>query len=230
MAGAADVPLMGVPERAIRERSARFAETDDVPFTQQMHDRAVSRSGEPFDAARAGHRRRDDRPRRPLRDAARDARPQPGPHRRVAGRRRRAGGRRRRHGRGDHRPGGQPLHPRDVRATGGVPGHGRPAGRAAGGAAADRARAGHGRRRDGRVPGRVGRDVRPARAAHDRGTDGGARHAAAALRPRPRGVRRPSRRPRPRSGADRRRPSRRPRGCATRRGLPRTATRVQGTA
>ena len=50
VAGAGDVPLMGVPERAIRERYARFSETDDVPFTQQMHDRAVSRSGEPFDA------------------------------------------------------------------------------------------------------------------------------------------------------------------------------------
>ena len=36
--GADDVPLMGVPERAIRERYARFAEFDDVPFTQQMHD------------------------------------------------------------------------------------------------------------------------------------------------------------------------------------------------
>lgn len=50
VAGTRDVPLMGVPERAIRERYARFAAVDDVPFTQEMHDRAVTRFGEPFDA------------------------------------------------------------------------------------------------------------------------------------------------------------------------------------
>jgi glyoxylase-like metal-dependent hydrolase (beta-lactamase superfamily II) len=49
VAGAADVPLMGEPERAIRERYARFAATDDVPFTEEMHARAVTRFGEPFD-------------------------------------------------------------------------------------------------------------------------------------------------------------------------------------
>ncbi len=50
VAGAGDVPLMGVPERAIRERYARFSSSDDVPFTQAMHDRARVRFGQPFDA------------------------------------------------------------------------------------------------------------------------------------------------------------------------------------
>ncbi len=49
VAGARDVPLMGVPERAIRERYARFAAFDDVPFTEEMHERALARFGAPFD-------------------------------------------------------------------------------------------------------------------------------------------------------------------------------------
>lgn len=50
VAGAADVPLMGAPERAIRERYARFSSSDDMPFTQDMHDRAITRFGAPFAA------------------------------------------------------------------------------------------------------------------------------------------------------------------------------------
>ena len=49
IAGAGDVPLMGVPDRAIRERYARFAAFDDVPFTWAMQERALARFGEPFD-------------------------------------------------------------------------------------------------------------------------------------------------------------------------------------
>ena len=117
VAGADDIALMGVPERAIRERYARFAAFDDVPFTEEMHARAVARFGDPFDPPEPVAGRHDARPRRPLRDAARDARSQPGPHRRVGGGRRRAGSGRRRDGPGDHRPGGQLLHPRHVRAA-----------------------------------------------------------------------------------------------------------------
>ena len=50
VAGVADIALMGVPERAIRERYARFAAFDDVPFTEEMQVRAFARFGEPFAA------------------------------------------------------------------------------------------------------------------------------------------------------------------------------------
>jgi glyoxylase-like metal-dependent hydrolase (beta-lactamase superfamily II) len=58
LAGAADLPLLGDPERAIRERYARFAADDDVPFTAAMAERARGRFGAPFptpEAVPAGH-------------------------------------------------------------------------------------------------------------------------------------------------------------------------------
>jgi glyoxylase-like metal-dependent hydrolase (beta-lactamase superfamily II) len=48
LGGAADLPLLGDPVRAIRERYARFSEGDDVPFTDAMQERAVARFGDPF--------------------------------------------------------------------------------------------------------------------------------------------------------------------------------------
>jgi glyoxylase-like metal-dependent hydrolase (beta-lactamase superfamily II) len=48
LGGAADLPLLGDPERAIRERYARFAQADDVPFTEAMAERARGRFGAAF--------------------------------------------------------------------------------------------------------------------------------------------------------------------------------------
>lgn len=48
LGGAADLPLLGDPARAIRERYARFSHVDDVPFTEAMERRARERFGEPF--------------------------------------------------------------------------------------------------------------------------------------------------------------------------------------
>jgi glyoxylase-like metal-dependent hydrolase (beta-lactamase superfamily II) len=48
LGGAADLPLLGDPQRAIRERYARFAHVDDVPFTEAMEQRAIERFGAPF--------------------------------------------------------------------------------------------------------------------------------------------------------------------------------------
>ena len=48
LAGAADLDLLGVPERAIRERYARFATVDDVPFDEAMTARARERFGAGF--------------------------------------------------------------------------------------------------------------------------------------------------------------------------------------
>jgi glyoxylase-like metal-dependent hydrolase (beta-lactamase superfamily II) len=48
LAGSADLALVGDPERMIRERYARFAERDDVPFGQAAAERARTRAGRPF--------------------------------------------------------------------------------------------------------------------------------------------------------------------------------------
>jgi glyoxylase-like metal-dependent hydrolase (beta-lactamase superfamily II) len=48
LGGAADLPLLGDPRRAIRERYARFSQADDVPFTDEMERRALVRFGDPF--------------------------------------------------------------------------------------------------------------------------------------------------------------------------------------
>jgi glyoxylase-like metal-dependent hydrolase (beta-lactamase superfamily II) len=53
LAGNADLPLVGDPERMIRERYARFAERDDVAFGQAAAERARSRAGLPFSGAEA---------------------------------------------------------------------------------------------------------------------------------------------------------------------------------
>jgi len=53
LAGGPDLPLVGDPERMIRERYARFAERDDVPFGQAAAERARSRAGLPFEGAEA---------------------------------------------------------------------------------------------------------------------------------------------------------------------------------
>jgi glyoxylase-like metal-dependent hydrolase (beta-lactamase superfamily II) len=48
LAGARDIDLLGVPERAIRERYARYSVVDDVPFDAAMAERARSRFGDGF--------------------------------------------------------------------------------------------------------------------------------------------------------------------------------------
>jgi glyoxylase-like metal-dependent hydrolase (beta-lactamase superfamily II) len=55
LAGALDLPLVGDPERMIRERYARFAEHDDVPFGEEAVERASARAGRPFPGAEAAH-------------------------------------------------------------------------------------------------------------------------------------------------------------------------------
>jgi glyoxylase-like metal-dependent hydrolase (beta-lactamase superfamily II) len=52
-AGAADVPLIGDPERAISERYARFSKVDDLEFGQAMEERARTRFGGAFPAPAA---------------------------------------------------------------------------------------------------------------------------------------------------------------------------------
>jgi glyoxylase-like metal-dependent hydrolase (beta-lactamase superfamily II) len=53
LAGALDLPLVGDPERMIRERYARFAAGDDVPFGEAAVERARARAGSPFTGAEA---------------------------------------------------------------------------------------------------------------------------------------------------------------------------------
>jgi glyoxylase-like metal-dependent hydrolase (beta-lactamase superfamily II) len=53
LAGALDLPLVGDPERMLRERYARFADRDDVPFGPAAAERARSRAGQPFAGAEA---------------------------------------------------------------------------------------------------------------------------------------------------------------------------------
>ena len=64
LAGGPDLPLVGDPERMIRERYARFAERDDVPFGQAAAERARSRAGPPL-RGRRGSRGPTGRARRP---------------------------------------------------------------------------------------------------------------------------------------------------------------------
>jgi glyoxylase-like metal-dependent hydrolase (beta-lactamase superfamily II) len=53
LAGALDLPLVGDPERMIRERYARFARQDDVPFGSAADQRARTRAGPPFPGVQA---------------------------------------------------------------------------------------------------------------------------------------------------------------------------------
>jgi glyoxylase-like metal-dependent hydrolase (beta-lactamase superfamily II) len=53
LAGLLDLPLVGDPERMIRERYARFSERDDVPFGAAAAARARERAGRPFPGAEA---------------------------------------------------------------------------------------------------------------------------------------------------------------------------------
>ena len=48
LAGALDVPLVGNPERIVRDRYARFAVHDDVPFGEAAAERAFDRAGPSF--------------------------------------------------------------------------------------------------------------------------------------------------------------------------------------
>lgn len=58
LAGALDVPLVGDPERMIRERYARFTVEDDVPFGEDAVVRARGRAGLPFGGVEAAHPRK----------------------------------------------------------------------------------------------------------------------------------------------------------------------------
>jgi glyoxylase-like metal-dependent hydrolase (beta-lactamase superfamily II) len=58
VAGVLDLPLVGDPERMLRERYARFAAHDDVPFTEAAAERARGRAGPPFAGAEAVPRER----------------------------------------------------------------------------------------------------------------------------------------------------------------------------
>jgi glyoxylase-like metal-dependent hydrolase (beta-lactamase superfamily II) len=51
LAGALDLPLVGDPERMIRERYARFSRHDDVPFGAEAAERARTRAGKAFAGA-----------------------------------------------------------------------------------------------------------------------------------------------------------------------------------
>jgi glyoxylase-like metal-dependent hydrolase (beta-lactamase superfamily II) len=53
LAGALDLPLVGDPERMIRERYARFAVHDDVPFGSAAIERARERAGPTYVGVRA---------------------------------------------------------------------------------------------------------------------------------------------------------------------------------
>jgi glyoxylase-like metal-dependent hydrolase (beta-lactamase superfamily II) len=53
LAGAPDLPLVGDPERMIRDRYARFSQHDDVPFGAAAIERARTRAGKPFSGAEA---------------------------------------------------------------------------------------------------------------------------------------------------------------------------------
>ena len=97
---AADLALVGDPERTIRERYARFAERDDVPFGQAAAERARSRAGLPFEARRGGRGRTAStsaaaRPRSSPRPATAPGTSPRGSRRAGPGRRRRGDGHRR---------------------------------------------------------------------------------------------------------------------------------------
>ena len=98
LAGALDLPLVGDPERMIRERYARFGSDDDVPFGDAAVVRARARAGLPFGGVEAAQPEDVVRARRPHGGVHPDAGPQPGPHRGLDPRCRAARGRRRRHG------------------------------------------------------------------------------------------------------------------------------------
>jgi len=53
LAGALDLPLVGDPERIVRDRYARFTVHDDVPFGEAAAERAIDRAGLPFTGAEA---------------------------------------------------------------------------------------------------------------------------------------------------------------------------------
>ncbi len=53
LAGAADLALVGDPERMISDRYARFSVHDDVPFDEAARGRARGRAGRPFAATAA---------------------------------------------------------------------------------------------------------------------------------------------------------------------------------
>ena len=53
LAGALDVPLVGNPERIVRDRYARFAVHDDVPFGAAAEERAFLRAGPAFTGTQA---------------------------------------------------------------------------------------------------------------------------------------------------------------------------------
>jgi glyoxylase-like metal-dependent hydrolase (beta-lactamase superfamily II) len=53
LAGALDVPLVGDPERIVRDRYARFSVHDDVPFGEAAAERAIDRAGPPFTGTEA---------------------------------------------------------------------------------------------------------------------------------------------------------------------------------
>jgi len=53
LAGALDVPLVGNPERIVRDRYARFAVHDDVPFGEAAAERAIDRAGPSFTGTEA---------------------------------------------------------------------------------------------------------------------------------------------------------------------------------
>jgi glyoxylase-like metal-dependent hydrolase (beta-lactamase superfamily II) len=55
LAGPLDLPLVGDPERMLRERYARFSEHDDVPFGAVAAERARSRAGGAFPGAEAAN-------------------------------------------------------------------------------------------------------------------------------------------------------------------------------
>jgi glyoxylase-like metal-dependent hydrolase (beta-lactamase superfamily II) len=55
LTGALDLPLVGNPERMIRERYARFSVHDDVPFGEAAEARSRSRAGAPFEGAEAAY-------------------------------------------------------------------------------------------------------------------------------------------------------------------------------
>ena len=55
LAGAPDLPLVGDPERIIRERYARFSVHDDVPFGDEAAERARDRAGLPFAGAEGAY-------------------------------------------------------------------------------------------------------------------------------------------------------------------------------
>ena len=87
-----------IPSASIRERYARFAVHDDVPFGEAAAERAIDRAGPPFDGHRGRARGRPPGARGPHGRGRPDARTQPRPRRRVDPRRRAARRRRRDHG------------------------------------------------------------------------------------------------------------------------------------